>query len=529
MKSKNDIDMKKILFLLSIVVLPFGCNDKLQQDSINPNLPTTATFFKTEQDAVASVNAVYTGLIVDGFFNRMGAVMADGRSDELSSRSPWDVLSTVAAFVMPSTSAGAPIIWMDSYNLINRANQTIEGVGAMTNIDTNLKNRVLGQAYFLRAFAHFHVSLFYKDVPIITKVPVTTEDLYPKTSSQADVWTQVVTDLKLAKTLLPLDYTSVTGIDQGQKDRVTLGAAQALLGRVYLYQGSWAAAETEFDAVIASGKYALATNYTDNFTENPGIEQANPEAIFSVEFTNDQSPTLNWGGVPDASWRQFSAIAPTYGAKNFGFCDFYPTAWLYNEMKLEKTKTGGTDPRLFATIVSNEPAEGHTTLYGVPWASQAYAPTEIWIKKFTRCDQGVVNETANFNSGINYLVIRYADVLLMDAEAKNELGGKQATVASLLKQVRDRATLPDLTANFTAMTQAQMRDQIAHERVTELGIEGKRINDIIRWGWLNDQAKVAMLKANDFEWKNWTPGHEYLPIPQTELDQNPNLSKNSAN
>src|SRR5882672_12383732 len=126
--------MKKFLILLSIVAIPFGCADRLQSDSINPNLPTPSTFFKTEQDAVASINAVYTGLIVDGFFNRMGAVMADGRSDELSSRSPWDVLSTVAAFVMPSTSAGAPIIWADSYNLINRANQTIAGVGGMTNI-----------------------------------------------------------------------------------------------------------------------------------------------------------------------------------------------------------------------------------------------------------------------------------------------------------------------------------------------------------------------------------------------------------
>jgi len=521
--------MKKIFILLSTIGLLLACNDRLQQDSINPNLPTTATFFKTEQDAVSSVNAVYTGLIVDGFFNRMGAVMADGRSDELSSRSPWDVLSTVAAFVMPSTSAGAPIIWADSYNLINRANQTIAGVGAMTNIDANLKNRVLGQAYFLRAFAHFHVSLFYKDVPIMTKVPVTQDDYFPKTSTQADVWTQVIADLVLAKTLLPADYASVTGIDQGQKDRITLGAAQSLLGRVYLYQGNWAAAEAEFDAVIGSGKYALAANYTDNFTENPGVEQANPEAIFSVEFTNDQSPTLNWGGVPDASWRQFCAVAPTYGALNFGFTDFYPTQWLYQEYQLEKTITGGKDPRLFGTIVSNEPADGHTTVYGVPWASQNYAPNAIWIKKFTRCDQGVVNETSNFNSGINYLVIRYADVLLMDAEAKNEIGGKQAAVASLLKQVRDRATLPDLTATFTGMSQSQMRDQIAHERVTELGVEGKRINDIIRWGWLKDPVKVAQLKAHDFEWNNWVPGHEYLPIPQTELDQNPNLSKNSAN
>lgn len=523
--------MKKILFWI-LAALMVGCTDQLQKDSINPNVNTTAIFFKTEADAVSSVNAIYNSLIIDGFYNRMGAVMSDARSDELTSRSPWDVLSTVGAFKMPATSAGAPIIWEASYILISRANQTLEGVGGM-DIDADLKNRVLGQAYFLRALGHYQLAIYYKEAPIVIKVPTTAEDRFPVSATQTELWGQIKADLIEAEKLLPVTYVGVKGPDANQDQRVTKGAAMAMLGKAYLYTKEWALAEQKFDAVIASNKYDLADDYADNFVEDPGIEQSNPEPIFQVEFTNDLSPDLNWGGVPAATWRQFSAIAPTYAARGFGFYDFFPTPYLYAEMKAEKTVGGKTDPRLLATILSYEPADGHTTAYGIPWldtppAGAGYTANEIFIKKFTRADLGAANDTGFLNSGINYPVIRFADVLLMNAEAKNELN-KRAAAAPLITRVRNRANLPDRTAEFTAMTAEQFRDQIAHERTMEFAIEGSRINDIIRWGWLSDPVKLAALKAHDIEWQTYTPGKEYLPIPQIELDRNKNLAKNSAN
>ncbi|HKZ37131.1 MAG TPA: RagB/SusD family nutrient uptake outer membrane protein [Chryseolinea sp.] len=520
---------KKLYFILTLLLL--ACSDQLEEDSLNPNFNIPEIFFKTETDAVSSINAVYNALIVDGFYNRMGAAMADARSDELIGRSPWDVLSTVGNFVMPATSAGAPIIWEGSYILISRANQTLEGVADMQ-INQDLKNRVLGQAYFLRALGHYQLTIYYKDVPVITKVS-TLEDRFPTTSTQADVWAQIKSDLEQAKSLLPASYNDVTGPDQGQNQRVTLDAAQALLGKAHLYTQQWQAAETEFDAIITAGRHALTPRYADNFTENPGIEQSNPEPIFQVEFTNDESPDLNWGGVPSATWRQFSAIAPTYAARGFGFFDFYPSKWLYDQMKLEKTIDGKTDPRLLATILSYEPTDEYTTAYTKDWLTPApagagFLANEIFIKKFTRADLGRTSDTEVLNSGINYPVIRYADVLLMNAEAKNEQG-KTALAAGLIQQVRDRANLPDREAEFAAFSKEQMRDQIAHERLMEFAIEGSRINDIIRWGWFNNPTKVAELKTHDPEFANWTPGKEYLPVPQIELDRNPNLSKNSAN
>jgi starch-binding outer membrane protein, SusD/RagB family len=183
--------MKNKLSILLLIALFLGCKDELQKDSVNPNVNSASIFFKTELDAVSSVNAIYNALIIDGFYNRMGAVMSDARSDELTSRSPWDVLSTVGAFRMPATSAGAPIIWEASYILISRANQTLEGVGGMTGIDAGLKDRVLGQAYFLRALGHYQLAIYYKDAPVITKVPVSSTDLYPKSSTYAELWVQI--------------------------------------------------------------------------------------------------------------------------------------------------------------------------------------------------------------------------------------------------------------------------------------------------------------------------------------------------
>ena len=107
----------------------------------------------------------------------------------------------------------------------------------------------------------------------------------------------------------------------------------------------------------------------------------------------------------------------------------------------------------------------------------------------------------------------------MYAEVLNETG-KTAEAYPYIQQVRTRANLPDLATVKPNMTQAQMRDQLAHERALEFAIEGQRINDIIRWGWLYDPAKLAELKTHDADFNTWTPGNEYLPIPQTELDVN---------
>jgi len=207
-----------------------------------------------------------------------------------------------------------------------------------------------------------------------------------------------------------------------------------------------------------------------------------------------------------------------------GFSDYLPTRWVYNEFKLEKTTAGKSDPRLLATIASYEPADNSILAYGAPWANPQ---TNIYPRKYTNDGLGPAFEAIG-ESFINYRVLRYADILLMYAEALNELN-RTAEAYPFIQQVRARAGLPDLATVKPNMTQAQMRDQLAHERLLEFSIEGQRINDIIRWGWLYNPTKLAELKTHDTDFNSWTPGNEYLPIPQTELDLDKNISPNPAN
>ena len=220
------------------------------------------------------------------------------------------------------------------------------------------------------------------------------------------------------------------------------------------------------------------------------------------------------------------AISVTYGMEGAGFSDYLPTRWIYNEYKKEKTIDGKSDPRLLVTIASYEPADNSTKAYGRAWFNPL---TSIYPRKYT--NDGVGNGKpfeGAAESGINYRVLRYADILLMYAEVLNETN-KTADAYSYIQKVRTRANLADLATVKPGMNQAQMRDQIAHERALEFAIEGQRINDIIRWGWLYDATKLAELKTHDVDFNTWTPGNEYLPIPQQELDVNKNLLPNSAN
>ena len=316
-----------------------------------------------------------------------------------------------------------------------------------------------------------------------------------------------------------MSYDNVSGPDIGQAARATVGAANSLMGKLKLYQGDYGGALPYFQAVVNSGEYDLAPNYGDLFSQDPAIENANPGRIFWAEFTQSANVDFNWGGDPTVNWRQFSAIAPTYSGADF--YDFIPTQFLVDELKQERTINDEIDPRYPATILSYLPDEGLTQSYGQPYFLDQ---NENYIAKYTLANTG----GDPFVCGINYHVIRFADVLLMYAECLANTGDIPSA-ATHVQRVRDRANLPDREAEFAGYNLNQFMDQLAHERVTELAIEGLRWYDIKRWGWLDDPARLAELEANDPDFSTYAANRNYQPFPQTELDRNPNLVGNSAN
>lgn len=517
--------MKKIFCFTGIILLALGCNKKL--DQVNPNRLTASAYWKTKDEAFAGVTAIYNGLILDGSYMRSFPGLTDSRGDDFTGDSPWIDLELTGKFIIPATSGPVEWIWRDFYLVINRSNQVLSYVAKYPDgvLTTDEKNRLLGQAHFLRGLAYFNLATTFKNVPLITSPPLDQNDYYPETATEDALWNHIFSDFQAAENLLPIDYATVTGPDRGQKGRATKGAAAGMLGKSYLYRKDWAKAGVQFEKFIngpLKNVYSLMPNYRDNFRD---VMENNAESVFEVQFAEGVGTDFNWTGEPNAAWKQVTAVSVTYGMEGAGFSDYLPTRWLYNEYKKEKTVDGKSDPRLLATIASFEPDDNSTTAYGRPWFNPQ---NKIYPRKYTNDGVGNGKPFETPESGINYRVLRYADILLMYAEVLNETN-RTAQAYTYIQQVRTRAKLADLATVMPNMNQVQMREQLAHERALEFAIEGQRVNDLIRWGWFTNPAKLAELKAHDADFNSYVAGNEWLPIPQRELDVNKKLTPNPAN
>jgi len=492
------------------VLLLASCDDDFLIET-NPNAPTTATFWQTEEDAVKATNAVYEGLTYEGMYMRMMHAYQDIRADDATADSPWGELIAPGNFTIAATGAAPAWIWRDAYHGVYRANQVIAYVPDI-DMDTALRERLVGEAKFLRGFFYFHLVKMFNRVPLILEPAESPEDYQQPQAAPEEVWNQVIQDLQEAQAVLPQSYTQDVG-------RATWGAATAYLGVAYLFNQRWADADAEFRKIIDSGLYRLV----DDPRDNGGYEnENNEESIFEIQFSRDVGGTENgWAGPPAPTWGETHARSITYAPVGFGWADVIPSQGLYETFLEEKTVDGEDDPRLHATMFYNTPG---MTIYGNDF-QEFYAdnPDQIFWRKYESDIPG--GSEIDARSGINIRIMRYADVLLMYAETQNELGNT-AAAARYIQQVRDRANLPDREAEFAALSQDAMRDRIAHERFLELAGEGKRFDDVRRWGWLEDPQKLDLLCSNDAEFCGFAPGDEWLPIPQAELDTNPLLQQN---
>ncbi|SHG02320.1 RagB/SusD family nutrient uptake outer membrane protein [Flavobacterium defluvii] len=511
-----------IAVFFSMALVTTSCVDNEDLEQLDPNNNAVDSFWQTDQDALQGVNAAYGSLLTDGTYMRSTPLLLDARADDARTNSPWGSMYNAGHF--NSNVADAAIYgwaYETYYQGIYRANQVLTNVPGIDFADEALKNRILGQAYFLRGLYLFHAVNLFKNVPLPTELAV----YYPQ-KTQDEGWAQVIADFKAAADLLPNSYDGISGLDAGQKGRATKGAALGYLGKAYLFTKDFTNARTTFKQVIDLGVYSLVANYRDNFTT---ANENNSESLFEVQFSRDAGGVdLGWGGAPASGWGKTSARAITYAPRAFGWTDVQPTWALFNEFQEEKTKTGATDPRLDATIFYNKP--GGMQLYGKDFATfYASSPgdlNDLFCRKYQNSD-GEFADEYDWRSGINERLLRYADILLMYAECLNETGDTPGAY-TYIQMVRNRVNLPDLAVTKPGMTQEQMREQIGHERFLEFPLEGHRFDDIRRWGWLENPTKLAWLKARDTEFNSYTKGREYYPIPQLEMDNNPGTVQNES-
>ncbi|WP_461108452.1 RagB/SusD family nutrient uptake outer membrane protein [Spirosoma koreense] len=487
-----------------------GCDRRL--DIVNPNQVTTESFWKTADDALAGVNAVYS-TTHRGSISRWMLFYYIIRSDEGRSQSPaTDIVNNMDQFLITDYNYGnAYGVWNDNYIGINRANQVIDNVPNIP-MDETLRNRYLGEAKFLRAMYYYHLVTLWGNVPLILKTSVVGDK--PGSATTAQVWAQIEKDLTEAAAVLPTTYGSA---DLG---RATKGAAYALLARAQMQQHKYTEALTPLQWLVeGDGKsiYSLMPNYRDNFlisTEN------NRESVFewqfqinTAEYTDDdtETPNQNYG----------TSIAQFFGPSGIGWSDGEAQRWPTREFN-EPTTTGARDPRLAASFLfdsTNVKGPDSTLIYGQTF-TQRYGRDNkrVWFRKFQ--NDHWKNEEG-YRSPNNWRYIRYADVLLMYAEALNATG-KTTQAYTYVDQVRQRAGLAKLSVAKPGLTPDQFLAQLKHERVTELSGEGHRWNDLARWGDLGPQ-----LASRDAAFSTFVKGKsELLPIPQLDRDLNPNLTQN---
>jgi starch-binding outer membrane protein, SusD/RagB family len=439
--------MKKIIFLLSLVsLLPMACKKEfIELDPVST--VSTDALYKTDSDFKDAVHGIYS--VYQSQYQNMW-LFGDMRGDD-----SWDELvkGTAAAMDLFTINNDDPVIrstWRNYYNIIYRANVLLAKIEAADPAVVTNKDRHIGEARFLRALAYFDLVRIYGDVPLIT-TPLTIEESYARGREQVDkIYEEVIIpDLMEAESKLAVKYS---GADVG---RATRGAAKSLLGKVYLTRKDFAKAEAKLQEVTTLG-YALLPNYNSLFDFTK--DEHHSEYIFDIEYEEGLS------GEGNCFTTNFTPKDPAIAA-------FYGVTGGQN---------GNNNPpqSLFALFPEGDKrkevtaANGHVNKDGV---FIPLLPTSNDVQTFTK--KYMVRLLASCDSRANWKVIRYADVLLMYAEALNE-NGKTNEALEYLNQVRTRAGLQP----YSGLSQDVARENIYLERRLELSFEGHRWFDLVRTG-----------------------------------------------
>lgn len=483
-------------------------------DKINPNQVTTETFFQTSNDAISAVNAVYTPLQSGYLYHNSYFNMQDV-GIEMSPNSNMPASWHISTYSFDATHETVRNVWRGFYQIIGRANYAIENVSRMQNLTAALKDRLLGEAHFLRGYAFFELAFHYGRVPLRLSVPSDSRAAsVPRANTEMEVYQQAIDDLLVAIEKLPVVHTAPADLG-----RATKGAAVGMLGKLYLYLASpgvnlmgsgYAEAARLFSRLVNSGEfsYALVNNYMDNFT---WFNENNQESLFEVQYTNLGGNTGAWNDHDFASVAEGTNRARTFGYLNW-FNAYMNPAFV--------SRFPDTDPRLRFTAYG-PPTPAHPepmTIFG----GIAYNRNDWCSRKYHRYDY-IRASQEDGDSPINFRVLRYADVLLMYAEVLNELGRTPEAIA-LVNRVRTRPSV-NMPAIPTALSQTEARQAIRNERLWELGLEQTRRKDVLRWGAEAAEAEFDLSGIEAFEYNI----HRYLPIPQEEIDFNQALTEADQN
>ena len=481
---KNKI--KKLLYL-SIVILTVGC-DFLDEDP--ESIINSANFYQTESDAIAATNAIYDYMTVGtagifdeefgGIFFNDFWVFKDILSDNCFETITSAEYKDLSEFKFTASNIRIELYWEDLYKTINAANIVIDKVPEI-DMDDLKKNHLVSEARFIRALMYFEAVRLFGDVPLFLHETSSIEEATIARTDKMEVYSAIIDDLEFSSSNLSNGYRVGNG-------RPVPLACKALLAKVYLEMGEYQLSANHAEEVIVSGEFMLWPDFANIFK----IENMNSgEIIFAANYSGTQSQ----GFKPNQYHVRLLPTEIYDPIRNEGPQNAWgwerPTDELYNSFT-------PLDRRRDVTFIKSfRYSDGSTINF------------DSHIGKFW--DQEVEPEGNNTDSDVIYL--RYADVLLMYAEALNETGNTPQAI-TLINQIR---SIHGLMPPITVTSQADVKTQIIHERTMELTLESVRFFDLRRWGMLDQ----AMQDAGRSSFNSAT--HAYLPVPLSEINANPNI------
>lgn len=486
------------ILVMLIAATGFSCSDQFL-DTISTDQYNEANWWQTEAQAISSINGIYA-VLRNSQFSAVQHLREENltpNSYSMGGDSPLDVGAH-----NPGNVARVKDKWDACYTGIGRANDFLDNVDKVPMAE-NLKTRLKGEAYFLRAFFYSNLVSYFGGVPLILEAPdfSTHRDL-PR-NSRSEVISQVLDDLDNASSILPLAYDA--------PGRATKGAALALKSRVLLYEGQWSDAAQAANEVMELQQYDLFPDYRGLFyLEN----ENNEEVIFDVQY---KTPEYTHG--LDVIIELQINVAPTK--------DMVDSYLMSDGMPIDESPLfdpqspyENRDPRLHQTVV----IPGYMYRGGVVSDSK-YFSTGYGYKKYTTYKDDLAQPSL-LQSEINIILLRYGDVLLMYAEAQNEASGPDESVYEAMNNLRSRVNMPDIPLG---LSKDQMREVIRLERRIELALEGLYLHDIRRWRTAEDVMNGTVLNSNgeEVQVRSFNPARDYLwPIHEITIQENPALEQN---